>query len=239
MNGYIQKDVRGKLNKLIAYEGLNELGYYTQIVEGPLIDDPEGIYYGNVNWIDGTAAGLGYDVFRKLGEVPESLRPFAGREIKLTSLSKAITQHGKFIKPVAKFQKQFDGFVNRVEMDKLNVGHLLSGDMGDSVEVWVSDYIPIISEWRCFILDGECVAAEHYKGSFRKAPNFDVVDAMIKEYKGHQIAYGLDVYIDPNGQTHLMELNDVMSLGSYGCLPNVIARMLDARWEQIHKQRKL
>ena len=79
----------------------------------------------------------------------------------------------------------------------------------------VSEVVDIESEWRMFVFNDELVGAKHYLGDFTLMPDFHLVEAMIKQYKGNPGAYTLDIGINETG-TFLIEVHPFVSCGLYG-----------------------
>lgn len=161
-------------------------------------------------------------------DYPEELASWFGREIKRTTLSEVrCSTKQQFVKPV--LQKAFTGFIwNADKSDRLR-----TATFDDTLEVFTSELIDFRSESRCFILRGEILGVRFYKGDWSKAPDRDVVEAAVKEYKTAPAGYGIDFGITGDGQTLIVEANDGFALGCYG-LPSVLyARMIEARWEEM------
>ena len=80
----------------------------------------------------------------------------------------------------------------------------------------ISDLIDIKSEWRAFVYRNKLVGLKNYSGEFDIFPNVDKIKAMIQTYKSQPIAYTLDVAIDENDNTVIIEVHDFFSCGLYG-----------------------
>ena len=238
MNAYVQQGVKNWLNRETMMEGFHKAGFWTAHVEELKPDDiGKHIYYGNVGFIRRLVYNLGYKE-RWIGHVPEDLYPLAGREIIIRPISEVLRSRvKKFIKPTPDKNKSFDGFVyTGDQMEQLIVvNYFMKGDE----PIIVSDVVNFVSEWRCYICNGEILDGKHYKGDFRKAPDYSVADKAIELWKDAPVAWSCDIGVTDEGKTLIVECNDVMSLGMYGLAPHKAALMLEKRWEQIHKLKSL
>jgi hypothetical protein len=162
-------------------------------------------------------------------DYPKELRDFLGRPLrrmKLGEVRSLVNSH--FIKPVQ--QKLFHGMC--WHNDELSRRLIATQD--DDVDVWVSDLINFVSEYRAFILDGQVLDCRHYKGDWSKAPDKSVVEAGVRALKGNcPISYCLDWGITDDGRTVLVEFNDGYSFCNYGLSPVIVAHMLSARWYEM------
>lgn len=186
----------------------------------------------------GVAGYLG-DVWRALAKLgvprppsldyPPELQDFLGRRIERMPLSEArkITNRKMFVKPVT--QKLFTGFVcEGTFSDQRRMGPY----EGDE-DVWVSDSVNFVSEYRCFVLRGEILDARRYKGDWGKVVDRGVVEAAVGAWTSCPVAYTLDFGVTEEGKTLLVEVNDGYAMGTYGLNPALYAQMLEARWEEL------
>tara|TARA_R110000772_G_scaffold72029_1_gene157394 strand:- start:307 stop:1074 length:768 start_codon:yes stop_codon:yes gene_type:complete len=134
-----------------------------------------------------------------------------------------------FIKPLSD-HKLFTGFVLNNDMDKLKLYGL-----PPETPILVSDYINMVSEYRCFIHKGKLVGSKNYTGDFTKNIDYDIVNNAINDYKEQPIGYSLDFALTDNGETTLIEINDGFALGSYGLNPIVYCKIIMDRWNEIVK----
>jgi hypothetical protein len=132
-----------------------------------------------------------------------------------------------FFKPVK--EKLFTGFVWRSpDGDRMRVA-----TFGDDVEVWVSERVDFVSEYRCFVNGGKIVGCRHYNGDWSVVPSRGVVEEAVEAYKSSPRAYSIDFGVTRGGTTLLVEVNDAYALGAYG-LPSVLyANMIEARWGEL------
>lgn len=140
----------------------------------------------------------------------------------------------KFIKPVHD-HKQFTGKLIQ-SGDSSQLGML--AQLPKDFEIWVSDPVKFVSEYRFFVRRHEVVGVGHYKGDPTKFPATYEVKAMAADWKEAPAAWCMDVGVvdkrTPRGarhwQTCLVEVNDGHSMGDYGLYPALYARLLEARW---------
>ena len=116
-----------------------------------------------------------------------------------------------FIKPNIELKK-FTGFVAENKEKAL----LFEPSIKDNTEIFYSDVIDIISEYRCFIYNKELVGVKHYDGDFKLLPNFNIIKRCINDYKKSPISYTLDFGITDKNETVLIEAQNFYSVGLYG-----------------------
>ena len=172
---------------------------------------------------------------------PDVLRAFFGRRIWTDTIqhiaqNEGLWSAGYFVKPIRR--KAFAGRIVR------GLGDLI-GCAGRSglTEVYVSEQIDILAEWRCFIRYDRILDVRPY-GS-RASAGYDgylyhydplVLQEMLtafQTWENRPAAWAMDICLTRDGKTLLVECNDAYALGSYG-LPEVLyARMISARWSQL------
>ena len=159
---------------------------------------------------------------------PESLQSALYRDIKKCMLIAVDHPYPYFIKP-ADDVKLFNGSecVNETQYN-----YLLNDHPNDTM-VYVSDIIKPLSEYRCFIHKGELKGIKHYAGDFTLFPNIGSIIQMIREYKTAPISYTLDVCLDEELNTILIEVNDFWAIGSYGFDGKIYVRMLIDRFQEL------
>jgi len=163
-------------------------------------------------------------------DYPDSLKDYFGRKIFIKTMQE-IREHPDqhwFIKPKDD-HKLFPGKI----WDGSKTTRLLLGHVGNDVKVWCSPIINILSEYRVFVCDNEILDCHRYKGDWSVAPNQIYVKNMIELLKptAHR-AYCLDVGINLNGSTILIEVNDGYAFGAYGLRPELYMKMISTRWEE-------
>jgi hypothetical protein len=172
---------------------------------------------------------------RKLGrpkpeplDYPEPLQYLLGRYIERAVLGDVRNKvsPGIFVKPVN--HKMFTGFVMTGSFDDA----IRLAPYPPDTEVWLSQALTFVSEYRVFVLDGVILDARLYKGDWSVAPDRKVVEGAIEAWDKQPVAWTLDVGVTPEGQTLLVEVNDGYSFGAYGLLSTLYAQMLEARWQE-------
>ena len=228
-----REDLPESVNNFAALDGFRQLGVETAPIYG----------FGDIQELhdlgpEVCVAGFIVDVWEALAKLniprpipldyPPELEAYLGRQIKRGVLGeiRRITQP-TFIKPVE--QKVFTGFL----WDAGPASRHAIVTCSDDVEIWISEPIEFISEYRCFILDGVLLDARRYKGDWSKAPDRAIVESAVKDYRSAPRAYALDFGVTSTGETRLVEANDAYALGHYGLQSVLYARMIDARWEEI------
>lgn len=194
----------------------------------------ETLVAGSVPFVSGALAALGVRV-PKPNDYPKSLRPFLGRRIwpsRLSRIRSAIKRRkcpALFVKPRGT-AKLFTGRVIRKIEDLEWLASFAPG-----TPVWCSSPVRWISEWRVFINEGRSVAFENYDGDPRRRPNLLVVDEMLRarRFDACPAGYAIDVGILASGETTIVEVNDAVGLGANGAEGDVFADVLWARWRQL------
>lgn len=225
---------------MTAWLGLRDKGYFTEFFEGEnyqALDpdaDPETIVVAGIPVVLSALARLNI-ALPEFTTMPDSLLPFAGRRVWTGTLDEArnAVDSGArlFIKPMPRDRKLFNGQVVGNYRD-LAITAALPG----TYPVVCSDPVDMRSEYRVFVIHGRAIGCRHYKGDFRKALDFSVVDAAIAAYAGAPSGYGIDFAVTGSGQTIMVEANEGFSLGCYG-LPSLhYASLLEARWADFVSQ---
>jgi hypothetical protein len=161
-------------------------------------------------------------------DYPEELSSYYGRKLWKSTLHKVYADPETwpvFVKPV--LGKQFDGKLIKGTGDLVGLGSQ------EDREIWCSEPVNFISEYRCFIKYGNLVDAKRYKGSFKITPDFSVVERCIQDFKAAPAAYSLDFGVTSDGRSLLVEVNDGYSMGSYGLHHLDYAKFVSARWHEM------
>lgn len=235
MKAYIESDRFGmplNYNFYKAYQGLHEMGYETipfssnsELGTASL----EDIIIGYVN----TVNHYMYDHGIKLPNLdyPDSISEYLGRKIWMSTLSRVNMNPELwpvFIKPVE--NKQFTGVVVRSPKDLIGCGKAYI--VGDS-QVYCSEVVDFITEWRVFVRYGRIVGVSQYSGDWRKSIDAALVENCIKDYHDAPAGYSADFGLTRDGRLLLIEINDGYSLGSYGLYYADYTKLLLARWSEL------
>lgn len=81
---------------------------------------------------------------------------------------------------------------------------------------FISEPIKIDSEWRAFVFNRKLVGLQNYSGDFTIMPNIFIIQSMIDDYNDCSPAYTLDIGINNNDGTFLIEVHNFYSCGLYG-----------------------
>ena len=243
MNAFV-KTTKGNFpnqNFYLAWKGFSEMNY--QVIK---FEEEELVEVFLRNIMDSTPVFAGVTIFdrilklkgvnyKKIDTYPEILYPFMNRTVEKSTLgefrkrwdSDEDNRPRLFMKPVE--AKKFNGGVMKSILDWIPMVNVPA-----DTEVYLTEELNFISEFRAYIQDQEILAAKHYLGEWDKVINKDVVKEAIQTFRPEApCAYALDFGVDSNGNTTLVEFNDATSLGNYGLDHIHYAEMLASRWMEI------
>lgn len=226
------------LNFFLAWEAFNTMGYSVTCFEEKDID--------NLDITVDTPVFAGVTIFRKIIDklgvdykpfdcYPDVLKRYYGRNIRKSTLGEERAKYDKnpipvFVKPV--LPKQFIGQVWTSILQLIPLANV-----PDTAEVWVCEPIPILSEFRVYVHDGEILGVKHYYGDWWRTPDPLFVKEVVRNYKPSPIAYGVDIGVASNeGCCFVIEANDGCNLGNYGLDSIHYGEMIVARWFEIVSQ---
>ena len=212
----------------MSKEPLKNLGFEIREFDGDDMENtltcyPLDIQYdviiGSVQATNEFFKGCGIETPDYLG-YPEELTYHLGRDIIEIDFEDAHRhKYPFFIKP-AKGVKEFTGCL--IENGR-QLGVLRDFDkVEDFDRVFLSEPIEFISEFRCFVHEGELKGIQYYQGDFKALPDVNTIEEMVSDYKSSNCAYTLDVGVMSDGlpfsslKTVLVEVNDMWAIGSYG-----------------------
>lgn len=233
MKVYIQaneKNFPDNDNFFKAYLGYKEMGFETVFFhnnEVLMTSRPEDIVVGYV----GTVKKRLHDFDIQFDEIdyPEELTGFLGRKI-WTSTINTVNEHPEqwpvFVK--SKQNKKITGCVVREPKDLVG-----RGSCYENVEVYCSEVVNFLAEWRVFVRYDKIMDARLYNGDWRKHFDPDIIEQAVAQYTSAPAAYALDFGLTDDGRTLLIEANDGYALGSYGLLYPEYAKLLSARWAEL------
>lgn len=190
--------------------------------------------------------------FKKLGIVineefsyPPELEKYYDRKIWKSTLKefRLDIKVPVFVKPA--FTKDFvAGVITKKETVAFNFKDKPNPSYGDKPDpnfvpedtmMILSDAIDFISEYRCYIIDGELKGIKHYLGDMRVFPDTKVIDAAIADFTTQPAGYAMDFGVTRDGKTLVIECNDAWGLGNYGLADATYAKLLATRWREIMK----
>lgn len=182
-------------------------------------------------------SGIGY-VKRRLIELganmpdvdyPESLKKYLGRKIwrsTINTVNSSPELWPVFVKPVS--NKRFIGRTICTAKDLIGCGNCY-----EDTDIYCSEPIDLVSEYRCFVRYGTISDVRIYKGDWRYSLDSDVVEKAVSDYSDAPKGYALDFGVTKDGRTLLIEVNATVCIGSYGLEPIDYAKLLSARWAEL------
>lgn len=184
-----------------------------------------------------------HNVFRQLGvEVPAThdypaiIQPYLKRKVWSGDLQDILgpiyngTTADIFIKPKSNLKK-FTGFIVRGVDDLYQLGNIST-----HTEVWASEVVCWISEFRVFVVNGQIRGTCYYNGNPDVLLDESVVHNTVALYEASgeaPSAYGIDFGVMDTGETALIEVNDGYSLGCYDLDGKDYADIIETRWNEI------
>ena len=166
----------------------------------------------------------------ELPTYPASLHPFLRRRIWTSTINTIAARPDLwpiFVKPRDE-SKRFTGVLVRSSRDLIGCG-----DPHNDTPVWCSEPLQFRREWRCFVRYGQILDVRPYKGDWRVAYDAQVIETAVGAWGEQPRGWALDVGVDGQGRTLVVEVNDGFALGAYGLMPVDYARLLAARWSEL------
>ena len=222
------------INGYSAYNGFIEKGYEVKkfdrdgVYFPPLNLSEKPIIVANIPLIKKVLPVLGHPVPEMI-DYPAPLEKYLGRKIWSGTLGeiRGRANEGLFVKPKDE-QKGFVGVVvNRID-DLIEVAHFQ-----DDYNLWISEPVNFVSEWRTYIVNKEITKICNYRGDPFIIPNKDTVYQAYADYENAPCSFGLDFGVTDDGRTLLVEANDGFALGNYGIFPVVYATLIETRWYEM------
>ena len=214
-----------------ALKGFRMRGIRTEpFYSNPIKVQPTDIVVGSRHHVHSALEFLGVRP-PLLTDYPDDLEEIAGfrsrRNLRYMSLGIARSLPGTFfLKSVAK--GQIPGFVwkgTKRNRDLLSI-------FPNNTTVWVMDRIQYLSEYRCFVSDGDIVSIRHCKGNEARLFDFSVVRAAVESYTHGPASYTIDFGVTRWGTT-VVNVNDAYAVDSCGLDPMNYSRFLLTRWEEL------
>ena len=204
--------------KLVTFEEVSS-GKYDMLIKNNL-------FVGSVEFMR--------EVFSRIGIEDVRVPKNSNRESEIISLSEAkeiSKSEDIFIKPIE--IKLFTGFV----LDKMTHSSISNIDSDTKVLSYKPFESEIVSEWRCYIKNGEIEDSRNYSGDFKISPNYKYVESIIEENsKDFPRCYTIDIGILDSGENVVIEFNDMWAIGNYGVDNYRYLRMLRERYFEIVKK---
>jgi hypothetical protein len=213
-----------------AYMAFHEMGFETKFFHSlDEVDDshPEDILVGYVGTCKWQLKRLGVD-YQDM-DYPEELTKYLGRKIWKSTIN-TINTHPElwpvFVKSTK--NKMITGKVITCPKDLIGCG-AYDGDQ----DVYCSEVVNFVAEWRVFVRYGQILGVSQYKGHWKYHYDSDVIAQCVKDFKSAPAGYALDFGLTDKGETLLIEFNDGYALGSYGLLYYHYGKLLAARWAEL------
>ena len=161
-------------------------------------------------------------------DYPPELTAFRGREIRQIKL-KDIRKESLpvFIKPVE--EKTAPGILINSWADLEDYKQL-----DPETDIYCSEVVNFISEWRCFLLYGKILDIRFYYGDKNAVYDRNIINEAVNAYTGMPAGCAMDFGVTDDGRTLLIEINDGFSLGTYGIEDTLYAKLLTARWAELN-----
>ncbi|MEV0708847.1 ATP-grasp domain-containing protein [Nocardia aurea] len=165
-------------------------------------------------------------------DYPASLREYLRRTVWTSTLGEveralAADMAPTFVKP-ARRRKNFTGTVCYSERDIAALGNISRRQ-----EVWCSDIVTWIAEFRVYVIDRRIVGVSRYSGDRSTSPDMSVIESAVATYRDSgtaPIAYGIDFGVLHTGETALVETNDGYALGAYEIDADLYTELVTRRW---------
>lgn len=233
MKVYIQStknNLPHNYNFFNAYEGFLDMGaeivnfYQSEELRESEIGD---IVVGYVDTVRERLCQLGIETPEM--DYPDELNKYLGRRIWKSEIN-TINNHAE-LWPV---------FVKSVE-DKRITGKVIAsirdlvgcGESGGNAEVYCSEIVNFVAEWRVFIRYGKILDVRPYKGDWRVHYDSTVIENCINDFHTMPAGCAVDFGVTDDGLTLLIEVNDGYALGCYGLNKFLYAKLLSARWAEL------
>jgi ATP-grasp domain, R2K clade family 3 len=237
MKAYIPKNKYGdfaSINCAVADDGFRKMGW--EIVPFSRLDNPRlpdlepaDVVVGFIEDVNAALRQLGIESPAEIN-YPDELTHFLGRKIwrsRINYVAKHPEAWNIFIKPTT-IAKKFTGRLLMSAKDLISCG-----DEFEDTEIWCSEPVKFLAEWRCFVRYGEILGVKSYYGDWRVHFDSQTIENAIAAYTSAPAGYAADFGVTDKGKTLLIEVNDGYSIGSYGLFPPDYARLLASRWAQM------
>lgn len=178
-------------------------------------------------------------------DYPIGLAPWMSRTVDVIPMGKvrqlvgshrwfAHSDTGMFVKSVS--PKLFTGTVMTGPRDLVPATHV-----ADTEDMWVSSPIDLrgFREWRCYFLEGKVWDIRPYPGNVDSpAPTRLEVQDMLNRWDDQPVSGSLDVATRRHESDILIEATDGWSIGNYGMFAGDYMQVLNARWTQLHVEKR-
>lgn len=240
MNLYIEEIKLGSYSNISFYTALE--AYYNmgfdiiKVSDFNNLDIQKGnIFLGSIQFMHKAMDKLNI-IQPNSNDYPLLLRKYLKRKVWTSTINKIAfnpESWNVFVKPKSQKKKFVGRLVN-------NTKDLIScGDIEEDTEIWVSEPINFIAEWRVFIRQGKILGVRPYKGDWRANFNYKIIEEAVESFENQPSGYALDFGLTDRNELALVEFNDGYSLGSYGLFYIDYAKLLSTRWAELSNQKDL
>ncbi len=230
---YVKKGIDGEIanhNFYAAYDGFKQLGFEIRYFRDTAELNEHRREDIVIGYVDDVRTMLGrHGIVAPELDYPEELQGELGRKVWKTKLS-AIVNHpeswGVFIKPVE--DKKFTGTVVRGTKDLIGCG-----TYGEDPEIFCSEVVKFVAEWRAFVRRGQILDVRRYRGDWSLSFDPVVLKRIVNRFASAPQGYSIDIGLTDDRRTLLIEINDGYALGYYGLNSLDYAKLLSARWAEL------
>lgn len=191
-------------------------------------NEPEDLVVGTLDDVEVMMEKFGVHLIPM--DYPDELHNFLGRRIWKSTLY-TITSHADswhvFVKPIWDV-KRFSGTILDKSEDLIKLG----GGLED-IEVWCSEKVCFLSEWRLWVLHGKIIGLTPYRGKWDAFPDPAVLRSAVSAFRSAPAAYTLDFGVTDQGKTLLVEASDGYAVRSFGLDAMQYVKFLTARWQEL------
>lgn len=213
-----------------AYTGFHEMGFETILFEkkdGLSTASKEDVVVGYINTIRYQLKRFNIPIIDI--DYPPQLNKYLGRKIWKSTINEVnsnISLWPVFVKPIE--DKRFTGRLIKSTRDLIGCG-----EYGYNAEVYCSEPINLLAEWRCYVRYNKIIDIKRYRGTYKNIPNYALIEQAVSEYTTAPSGYSIDFGLTEDNRTLLIEVNDGYALGNYGINSIDYAKLLSARWHEL------
>ena len=211
--------------------GFREMGWeivcfksYSELVQA---HEKQDVIVGGIGMVKRRLTDFGIAIVNT--DYPPILNDYYGRKIwisKVNRINASPELWPVFIKPVE--NKKFIGRAVYSAKDMIGCGSYY-----DDADIYCSEVVHFLAEYRTFIRYGTILDVRRYKGDWHYTPDFHTIENCVRAYLDAPKGYALDFGVTDKGETLLIEVNNTTSLGSYGLMYIDYAKLLSARWAEL------
>lgn len=223
-----------------AWDGFRKRGVRCELFEpkqleqGTLPLSRDTLVAGGVPVVEAALTKLGIPV-PVADNLPACLTKYRGRRVWPSTWGNLRSEYAKkslneplFVKPLRR-NKSFPSVAVYDADDFPDAERIPDGS-----EVLVAEYVTFVSEWRCFVRNGEVLDLCRYQGDVFRYPDPSVIKSALADYsRTAPAAYGIDFGVLTDGRTVLVEVNEGYSLNPYGLESMEYSELLETRWTQL------